>query len=51
MFEYPSENSLVEEEEEEEEGHTSETEEDKSHTFHIPHPNSTLHPNAANAGG
>ncbi|XP_042735029.1 taperin [Lagopus leucura] len=47
MFEYPSENSLVEEEEEE--GHTSETEEDKSHTFHIPRPNSTLHPNAANA--
>ncbi|XP_031457907.1 taperin [Phasianus colchicus] len=49
MFEYPSENSLAEEEEEEEEeGRTSETEEDKSHTFHIPRPNSTLHPNGAN---
>lgn len=33
---------------EEEEGHASETEEDKSHTFRIPRPNSTLHPNAAN---
>ncbi|XP_065593750.1 taperin isoform X2 [Cyrtonyx montezumae] len=51
MFEYPSESSLAEEEEEEEEeeGHASETEEDKSHTFHIPRPNSTLHPNAANS--
>ncbi|XP_040541690.1 taperin isoform X1 [Gallus gallus] len=50
MFEYPSESSLAEEEEEEdeEEGHASETEEDKSHTFRIPRPNSTLHPNAAN---
>lgn len=52
MFEYPSESSLAEEEEEEEEeGHASETEEDKSHTFRIPRPNSTLHPNAANPGG
>ncbi|XP_061867743.1 taperin isoform X2 [Colius striatus] len=44
MFEYPSESSLAEEEEEEE-GHASETE-DKSCTFYIPRPNSTLHPNA-----
>ncbi|NXT46013.1 TPRN protein, partial [Pluvianellus socialis] len=44
MFEYPSESSLAEEEEEEEEGHASETEEDKSCTFYIPRPNSTLHP-------
>ncbi|OXB80668.1 UNVERIFIED_CONTAM: hypothetical protein H355_005597 [Colinus virginianus] len=50
MFEYPSESSLAEEEEEEEEeGHASETEEDKAHTFRIPRPNSTLHPNAANS--
>ncbi|XP_072208550.1 taperin isoform X2 [Excalfactoria chinensis] len=48
MFEYPSESSLAEEEEEEEEeGHASETE-DKSRPFHIPRPNSVLHPNAAN---
>ncbi|NXC49630.1 TPRN protein, partial [Penelope pileata] len=50
MFEYPSESSLAEEEEEEEEGHASETEEDKSCSFHIPRPNSTLQPNAANSG-
>ncbi|NXS46024.1 TPRN protein, partial [Balaeniceps rex] len=50
MFEYPSESSLAEEEEEEEEGHASETEEDKSCTFYIPCPNSTLHPNAPNSG-
>ncbi|XP_075573281.1 taperin [Pelecanus crispus] len=51
MFEYPSESSLAEEEEEEEEeeGHASETEEDKSCTFHIPRPNSTLHPNTPNS--
>ncbi|NXS68000.1 TPRN protein, partial [Pandion haliaetus] len=49
MFEYPSESSLAEEEEEEE-GHTSETEEDKSCTSYIPHPNSTLHPNTPNSG-
>ncbi|XP_021269818.1 taperin [Numida meleagris] len=50
MFEYPSESSLAEEEEEEEEeGPASETEEEKSRTFHIPRPNSTLHPNAANS--
>ncbi|XP_015734152.1 taperin isoform X2 [Coturnix japonica] len=48
MFEYPSESSLAEEEEEEEEeeGRASETE-DKSRPFHIPRPNSILHPNAA----
>lgn len=50
MFEYPSESSLAEEEEEEEEGHASETEEDKSCTFYIPRPNSTLHPNTPNSG-
>ncbi|NXW21840.1 TPRN protein, partial [Circaetus pectoralis] len=49
MFEYPSESSLAEEEEEEE-GHASETEEDKSRTFYIPRPNSTLHPNTPNSG-
>ncbi|NXP51104.1 TPRN protein, partial [Heliornis fulica] len=51
MFEYPSESSLVaeEEEEEEEEGHASETEEDKSHTFYLPRPNSTLHPSTPNS--
>ncbi|NXK80476.1 TPRN protein, partial [Amazona guildingii] len=52
MFEYPSESSLAEEEEEEEEeeeGHASETEEDKSRTFYIPCPNSTLHPNTPNS--
>ncbi|XP_049687854.1 LOW QUALITY PROTEIN: taperin [Accipiter gentilis] len=50
MFEYPSESSLAEEEEEEEEeGPASETEEDKSHTFYIPRPNSTLHPNTPNS--
>ncbi|KAM6372379.1 taperin-like isoform 2-T2 [Pluvialis apricaria] len=49
MFEYPSESSLAEEEEEEEEGHASETEEDKSCTFYIPRPNSTLHPNTPNS--
>ncbi|XP_026716491.1 taperin [Athene cunicularia] len=48
MFEYPSESSLAEEEEEEE-GHASETEEDKSGTFHIPRPNSTLHPSTPNS--
>uniref|UniRef100_A0A8D0G2U0 Taperin n=1 Tax=Strix occidentalis caurina TaxID=311401 RepID=A0A8D0G2U0_STROC len=48
MFEYPSESSLAEEEEEEE-GHASETEEDKSCTFQIPHPNSTLHPSTPNS--
>ncbi|XP_069627381.1 taperin isoform X2 [Haliaeetus albicilla] len=47
-FEYPSESSLAEEEEEEE-GHASETEEDKSRTFYIPRPNSTLHPNTPNS--
>ncbi|KFU87143.1 Taperin, partial [Chaetura pelagica] len=46
MFEYPSESSLAEEEEE---GHASETEEDKSHTFCIPRPNSTLHPSTPNS--
>lgn len=51
MFEYPSESSLAEEEEEEEEeGHASETEEDKSRTFYIPRPNSTLHPSTPNSG-
>ncbi|NWX51632.1 TPRN protein, partial [Steatornis caripensis] len=50
MFEYPSESSLAEEEEEEEEGHASETEEDKSCTFYIPCPNSTLHPSTPNSG-
>lgn len=50
MFEYPSESSLAEEEEEEEEEHASETEEDKSCTFYVPRPNSTLHPNAPNSG-
>ncbi|NXG60749.1 TPRN protein, partial [Hemiprocne comata] len=50
MFEYPSESSLAEEEEEEEEGHASETEEDKSCTFYIPRPNSTLHPSTPNSG-
>ncbi|KFZ58081.1 Taperin, partial [Podiceps cristatus] len=50
MFEYPSESSLAEEEEEEEEEeHASETEEDKSCTFYIPRPNSTLHPNTPNS--
>ncbi|NXR01428.1 TPRN protein, partial [Sagittarius serpentarius] len=49
MFEYPSESSLAEEEEEEE-GHASETEEDKSCTFYIPRPNSTLLPNTPNSG-
>uniref|UniRef100_A0A8B9N782 Taperin n=1 Tax=Accipiter nisus TaxID=211598 RepID=A0A8B9N782_9AVES len=49
MFEYPSESSLAEEEEEEE-GPASETEEDKSRTFYIPRPNSTLHPNTPNSG-
>ncbi|NXN18481.1 TPRN protein, partial [Indicator maculatus] len=49
MFEYPSESSLAEEDEEEEEGHVSEAEEDKSCTFHIPHPNSTLHPSTPNS--
>ncbi|NXK11838.1 TPRN protein, partial [Herpetotheres cachinnans] len=49
MFEYPSESSLAEEEEEEE-GHASEPEEDKSRTFYIPRPNSTLHPNTPNSG-
>lgn len=49
MFEYPSESSLAEEEEEEE-GHTSETEEDKSCTFYIPRPNSTLHTSTPNSG-
>ncbi|KAM7087825.1 LOW QUALITY PROTEIN: taperin [Ciconia maguari] len=49
MFEYPSESSLAEEEEEEEEGRASETEEDKSCTFYIPCPNSTLHPNTPNS--
>ncbi|XP_050570533.1 taperin [Cygnus atratus] len=48
MFEYPSESSLAEEEDEEE-GHASETEEDKSCTFHIPRPNSTLHPSTPNS--
>ncbi|KAF1635882.1 Taperin, partial [Eudyptes filholi] len=50
MFEYPSESSLAEEEEEEEEEHSSETEEDKSCTFYIPRPSSTLHPNTPNSG-
>ncbi|XP_065551588.1 taperin isoform X2 [Lathamus discolor] len=51
MFEYPSESSLAEEEEEEEEeeGHASETEEDKSCTFYLPCPNSTLHPSTPNS--
>lgn len=49
MFEYPSESSLAEEEDEEE-GHASETEEDKPCTFHIPRPNSTLHPSTPNSG-
>ncbi|EOA95696.1 Uncharacterized protein C9orf75-like protein, partial [Anas platyrhynchos] len=48
MFEYPSESSLAEEEDEEE-GHASETEEDKPCTFHIPRPNSTLHPSTPNS--
>ncbi|KFO90794.1 Taperin, partial [Buceros rhinoceros silvestris] len=48
MFEYPSESSLAEEEEEEE-GQASETEEDKSCTFYIPRPNSTLHTNTPNS--
>ncbi|XP_014163605.1 taperin [Geospiza fortis] len=47
MFEYPSESSLAEEDEEEE-GHASEMEE-KSRTFHIPRPNSTLHPSTPNS--
>ncbi|NXE24152.1 TPRN protein, partial [Ardeotis kori] len=50
MFEYPSESSLAEEEEEEEDGHASETEEDKSCTFYVPRPNSTLHPSTPNSG-
>ncbi|NXN21742.1 TPRN protein, partial [Nycticryphes semicollaris] len=49
MFEYPSESSLAEEEEEEDDGHASETEEDKSCTFYIPRPNSTLHPSTPNS--
>ncbi|NWU63743.1 TPRN protein, partial [Pterocles burchelli] len=49
MFEYPSESSLAEEEEEEEEGRDSEAEE-KSSTFYIPRPSSTLHPNTPNSG-
>ncbi|KFM10452.1 Taperin, partial [Aptenodytes forsteri] len=49
MFEYPSESSLAEEEEEEEEEDSSETEEDKSCTFYIPRPNSTLHPSTPNS--
>ncbi|KFV77872.1 Taperin, partial [Struthio camelus australis] len=49
MFEYPSESSLAEEEEEEEEGHASETEEDKTCTFFIPCPNSTLNPSTPNS--
>ncbi|NXY26219.1 TPRN protein, partial [Atrichornis clamosus] len=49
MFEYPSESSLAEEDEEEE-GHASETEEEKSRTFHAPRPNSTLHPSTPNSG-
>ncbi|XP_010114977.1 PREDICTED: taperin-like, partial [Chlamydotis macqueenii] len=49
MFEYPSESSLAEEEEEEEDGHASEAEEDKSCTFYIPRPNSTLHPSTPNS--
>ncbi|KFV99097.1 Taperin, partial [Eurypyga helias] len=49
MFEYPSESSLAEEDEEEEEEHASETEEDKSCTFYIPCPNSTVHPNTVNS--
>ncbi|XP_014807800.1 PREDICTED: taperin [Calidris pugnax] len=49
MFEYPSESSLAEEDEEEEDGHASETEEDKSCTFYIPRPNSTLHPSTPNS--
>ncbi|XP_005527376.1 PREDICTED: taperin [Pseudopodoces humilis] len=48
MFEYPSESSLAEEDEEEE-GHTSETEEEKSPTFYVPRPNSTLHPSTPNS--
>ncbi|KAM7033944.1 taperin [Acridotheres tristis] len=48
MFEYPSESSLAEEDEEEE-GHASETEEEKSRTFYIPRPNSTLHPSTPNS--
>ncbi|OWK50470.1 Taperin [Lonchura striata] len=47
MFEYPSESSLAEEDEEEE-GHALETEE-KSRTFYIPRPNSTLHPSTPNS--
>ncbi|NWY05319.1 TPRN protein, partial [Nothoprocta ornata] len=50
MFEYPSESSLAEEEEDEEEGHASETEEDKSCTFFVPVPNSTLNPSTPNSG-
>ncbi|XP_010180552.1 PREDICTED: taperin-like, partial [Mesitornis unicolor] len=49
MFEYPSESSLAEEEEEEEEGHVSEAEEDRSSTFYIPRPNSTLPPSTPNS--
>ncbi|XP_064379688.1 taperin isoform X2 [Dromaius novaehollandiae] len=49
MFEYPSESSLAEEEEEEEEGRASETEEDKTCTFFIPCPNSTLNPSTPNS--
>ncbi|XP_062447320.1 taperin [Rhea pennata] len=49
MFEYPSESSLAEEEEEEEERHASETEEDKTCTFFIPCPSSTLNPSTTNS--
>ncbi|XP_056361308.1 taperin isoform X2 [Oenanthe melanoleuca] len=48
MFEYPSESSLAEEDEEDE-GHASETEEEKSHSYYIPRPNSTLHPSTPNS--
>ncbi|NXG12834.1 TPRN protein, partial [Sakesphorus luctuosus] len=48
MFEYPSESSLAEEEEEEE-GRVSETEEEKSCSFYVPRPNSTLHPSTPNS--
>ncbi|NXB98711.1 TPRN protein, partial [Orthonyx spaldingii] len=48
MFEYPSESSLAEEDEEEE-GHVSDSEEEKSRTFYVPRPNSSLHPTAPNS--